>query len=100
MDVAEIQPGKCYITGNKERCAVVDVNRAIVVCQNWTNGDAKLSLRANIGVKAVAAAVAKLIAARPAGVTRCCFRIGRIRLAGVAPRFAAGQSMRFPRKGP
>jgi hypothetical protein len=62
MDIADILPGKCYITASKEKYSVVDINRGIVTYQSWTTDAKKLSLRTNTGVKAFAAAVVKQIA--------------------------------------
>ena len=66
MDVSAIQPGKCYVTGSKEKYTVIDINRGIVTYKSWTTDAKKLSLRINTGIKAFAAAVVKEITCPPA----------------------------------
>lgn len=62
LNATDIQPGKCYATGGKEKYKVLHINRGIVTYQSWT-GDGKLNpLRTNAGVKAFAEAVTKEIA--------------------------------------
>jgi len=62
MNQTDILPGKCYVTKDREKHAVLDINRGIVTYQSWTTDPKKKSLRINAGVKAFAEAMVKEIA--------------------------------------
>jgi hypothetical protein len=65
MNIDDIQAGKCYVSGDREKFTVLDVNRGIVTYKSWTNDPTKLFLRINTGINAFSPAVVKEIECPP-----------------------------------
>jgi hypothetical protein len=65
IDPESIQPGKCYRSKggekNSEKYTIVAVTRGIVTYQSWTTDPNRLSLRTNVGSKALAEVIFKEI---------------------------------------
>jgi hypothetical protein len=61
----DIQPGRCYRSKggeiNSEKYTIVSVTRGIVTYQSWTTDASRLSLRTNVGAKALAEVIYKEI---------------------------------------
>ncbi|MEF3365233.1 hypothetical protein V3H18_01660 [Methylocystis sp. 9N] len=61
----DIQPGKCYRSKggekNSEKYTVISITRGIVTYQSWTTDPNRLSLRTNVGIKALAEVIFKEI---------------------------------------
>ncbi len=60
MKMEEIEAGKCYSAGY-EFYKVLSITRQIVTYQAWPKGGKLNPLRINVGVKAFAAAVKKIV---------------------------------------
>jgi hypothetical protein len=61
----DIQPGRCYRSRggakDSEKYTIISVTRGIVTYQSWTTDSNRLSLRTNVGVKALAEVIFKEI---------------------------------------
>lgn len=58
MKEEDIKPGKCYRSKggeqNSEKYTIISITRGIVTYQSWTADPNRLSLRTNVGIKALA----------------------------------------------
>ncbi|HEY8063519.1 MAG TPA: hypothetical protein VIF40_02165 [Methylosinus sp.] len=65
MKEEDIKPGNCYRSKggeqNSEKYTIVSITRGIVTYQSWTTDPNRMSLRTNVGIKALAEVLFKEI---------------------------------------